>query len=367
MMGKISRQMLSLYAACSTFIVVLLTLFSYFHSIKQKNWMLELLQRRIFYIPLIFHMVLISLLVGLSTFLLVSIVQKAQYGRIEEKLRLLARGSYDSPIITKSVPHASNDQYIGEVDQDILKIRTKLLEMSKELQLLNSRPQLMDGETKEEILEAERHRLARELHDSVSQQLFAAMMMLSALNEQAQRSETPEMFRKQLVTVTDIINASQSEMRALLLHLRPVSLEGKSLRKGIEQLLKELQTKIKIELTWDVEDVHLNNSIEDHLFRIVQELLSNTLRHAKAKELEVYLHQVDKNVLLRLIDDGVGFDMNENDNKAGSYGLKNIRERVAGMGGIVKIISFKGQGTSVEIKVPVIKEEITSDQSNVSG
>ncbi|MFK4567583.1 sensor histidine kinase [Enterococcus sp. UD-01] len=367
MIGRISRQMLSLYAAFSTFIVILITLFSYFHSIKQKNWMLELIQRRIFYIPLIFHMLLISLLIGLFTFLLVSIVQKSQYGKIEEKLRLLARGSYESPLIVKSVPHADNDQFIDEVDQDIIRIRTKLLAMSKELQLLNSRPQLMDGETKEEILEVERHRLARELHDSVSQQLFAAMMMLSALNEQAQKSETPEMFRKQLVMVTDIINASQSEMRALLLHLRPVSLEGKSLRQGIEQLLKELQTKIKIELTWDVEDVHLNNSIEDHLFRIVQELLSNTLRHAKAKELEVYLNQVDDNVLLRLIDDGVGFDMSENENKAGSYGLKNIRERVAGMGGIVKIISFKGQGTSVEIKVPVIKEEVTSDQSNVSG
>ena len=137
--------------------------------------------------------------------------------------------------------------------------------------------------------------------------------------------------------------------------------------KGIEQLLKELQTKIKIELIWDVEDVHLNSSIEDHLFRIVQELLSNTLRHAKAKELEVYLHQVDKNVLLRIVDDGVGFDMKEQSNKAGSYGLNNIRERVVGMGGTVKIISFKGQGTSVEIKVPVIKEETASDQSNVSG
>lgn len=130
------------------------------------------------------------------------------------------------------------------------------------------------------------------------------MMMLSALNEQAQRTETPEPYRKQLAMVAEIINASQSEMRALLLHLRPISLEGKSLRKGIEQLLKELQTKIKIELIWDVEDVHLNSSIEDHLFRIVQELLSNTLRHAKAKELEVYLHQVDKTcycVLLMMV------------------------------------------------------------------
>ena len=350
MTDRISRRMISLYASLSTFIVILITLFSYFHSIKQNRWLLELLQRKVFYLPLIVHIVLISLLIGLLTFLLISLVQKGQYGRIEEKLRLLANGNYESPVLNKPTTSENQDHYLTEVEQDIWSIKNKLLEMSKELQLLNSRPQLMDGQTKEEILENERHRLARELHDSVSQQLFAAMMMLSALNEQAQRTETPEPYRKQLAMVAEIINASQSEMRALLLHLRPISLEGKSLRKGIEQLLKELQTKIKIELIWDVEDVHLNSSIEDHLFRIVQEL-----------------HQVDKNVLLRIVDDGVGFDMKEQSNKAGSYGLNNIRERVVGMGGTVKIISFKGQGTSVEIKVPVIKEETASDQSNVSG
>ncbi|MGC6769625.1 sensor histidine kinase [Enterococcus sp. LJL128] len=366
---KISRQMLAIYASLSTFLVVVFTLFSYFYSTRQKDWLLELFRRKVFYIPFFFHILLISLLVGLITFLLISIVQKAQYGKIEEKLRLLAAGNYDSPLLAKRIPHPESDAYVGEIDTDMGKIRAKLLEMSKELQLLNSRPQIVDGETREEILEAERHRLARELHDSVSQQLFGAMMLISALNEQAQKSEAPEMamFKKQLAIVGDIINASQSEMRALLLHLRPVSLEGKSLKKGIEQLLKELQTKIKIELTWDVEDVCLNNSIEDHLFRIVQELLSNTLRHAKAHELEVYMHQVNDSVLLRLVDDGVGFDTNENENKAGSYGLKNIRERVAGMGGTIKIISFKDQGTSVEIKVPVIKEELVDDQSNAGG
>jgi NarL family two-component system sensor histidine kinase LiaS len=364
MSGRISRKMLSLYAALSTFLVVLVTLFSYFHSIKQTNWILELFQRKIFYIPLFVHILLISFLIGLITFLLISIVQKSQYDLIEEKLRLLASGNYESPLIKKSTAQSKNERYVNEVEQDILAISNKLLAMSKELQILNSRPQIVDGQTREEILESERHRLARELHDSVSQQLFAAMMLLSALNEQAQRTEAAEPYRKQLAMVAEIINTSQSEMRALLLHLRPISLEGKSLKKGIEQLLKELENKIKIELTWDIEDVHLNNSIEDHLFRIVQELLSNTLRHAKAKELEVYLNQVDTNVLLRLVDDGVGFDMNEQANKAGSYGLSNIRERVAGMGGTVKIISFKGQGTSVEIKVPVIKEEATSDQSN---
>ena len=76
------------------------------------------------------------------------------------------------------------------------------------------------------------------------------------------------------------------------------------------------------------------------------------MRHAKAEELEVYLHKVGQNVLLRVIDDGVGFDTSEQN--AGSYGLMNIKERVASVGGTCKIISFKGQGTSVEIKIPII-------------
>ena len=80
---------------------------------------------------------------------------------------------------------------------------------------------------------------------------------------------------------------------------------------------------------------------------------TNSIR-AKANELEVYLHKINNNLLLRVIDDGTGFNMNET--KTGSYGLNNIRERVAGIGGTVKIISFKGQGTSIEIKVPLIKE-----------
>lgn len=65
-----------------------------------------------------------------------------------------------------------------------------MIEVSSELQIVTSRPQYVDGQTKEEILELERHRLARELHDSVSQQLFAAMMMMSALTEQAEKRDT---------------------------------------------------------------------------------------------------------------------------------------------------------------------------------
>ncbi|MGN8981537.1 sensor histidine kinase [Enterococcus villorum] len=354
MISKLSKAMMAVYASAASFLIILFSLFTYFYANNQRHWWRALLSARLLYVPLIFHLFAIALGVGLMVFFVISIIQKAKYGKIEEKLRALSAGNYESNRLSEPIPRAVDDIYVQNIDQEITKIKEKMVEVSSELQIVTSRPQYVNGQTKEEILELERHRLARELHDSVSQQLFAAMMMMSALTEQAEKTDSSEMFRKQLRMVTDIINASQSEMRALLLHLRPVNLEGKRLKQGIEQLLKELQNKIQISLKWEIEDVKLSNSIEDHLFRIVQELLSNTLRHAKANELEVYLHKINNNLLLRVIDDGTGFNMNEN--KTGSYGLNNIKERVSGIGGTVKIISFKGQGTSIEIKVPLIKE-----------
>ena len=229
--------------------------------------------------------------------------------------------------------------------QETAKIAEMQEQFVQNLQQISSRPEYIGEETKEEIIELERHRIARELHDSVSQQLFAAMMMLSAMNEQLSPA-----IQQQLALVEKVINDSQSEMRALLLHLRPISLENKTLVQGIESLLRELTTKVQLSLHWELDEVTLPSTFEDHLFRIVQELVSNTLRHAKAKQLEVFLKQKDDYIILKLVDDGIGFDTSVS--KAGSYGLKNIEERVAGMGGQCKIISIANQGTIIEIKIP---------------
>ncbi len=243
---------------------------------------------------------------------------------------------------------------VQQVYKQIDRLRDKMKAQTILTQKLASDRAESTGQTKEAILSEERHRIARELHDSVSQQLFAAMMLLSALNEQSEKSATPAM-QKQLKMVESIVNESQSEMRALLLHLRPTQLEGKSLKTGIEQLLKELTTKLPIEVEWQIEDISLQKGIEDHLFRIVQELLSNTLRHSKAKLLEVRLVTMDNLAVMKVVDDGVGFDM---DNvRQGSYGLQNMRERVAEFGGTIKIISFPGRGTSVEIKIPLVAKK----------
>lgn len=230
------------------------------------------------------------------------------------------------------------------------KIQRNMAEQAKISQkLANEKAEDIENRM-QEIVSQERNRLARELHDSVSQQMFAASMMMSAITETQQDPEDRQ--AKQLKMVEEMIHQSQLEMRALLLHLRPAALKGKSLQEGIEELLVELLQKVSMEIEWKVESFPLDKGVEDHLFRILQEAVSNTLRHSKSQNLEVLLIQRDDYAILRVADDGVGFDVEES--KAGSYGLQNMYERAAEVGGSMKIISVKNKGTRLEVKVPII-------------
>ena len=96
--------------------------------------------------------------------------------------------------------------------------------------------------------------------------------------------------------------------------------------------------------------ISVEKGIEDHLFRILQESVSNTLRHAKATILEVLLIKRDGFIILRVTDDGIGFDVDEN--KASSYGMQNMYERAVEIGGNLKMVSLKNKGTSLEVKIP---------------
>ena len=214
--------------------------------------------------------------------------------------------------------------------------------------LANERSEVQEKRI-QEIVSQERNRLARELHDSVSQQLFGASMLMSTINESPISNEQQA---KQLKLVEDMIQQSQLEMRALLLHLRPVPLKGKSLKEGMEELLVELLQKVPMSITWKVEEVKVDKGVEDQLFRILQESLSNTLRHSKAHSVEVRLFEREGMIILIVSDDGIGFDVQ--DSKLGSYGLQNMHERALEVGGTLKIESVKNKGTRLEVKVPVI-------------
>ena len=294
---------------------------------------------------------LLILFFGFVTAAVMLILNRQAERKISEQLLMIQKAKHrlvkeeDSPNwIMEATVVDLNDFY-----EQTAALSERLEKLSLEVQQLGSKPQFLGTETKEQVIQEERRRIARELHDSVSQQLFAAMMMISALNERADKFDEKE--QKQLKMIEHVLSQAQSEMRALLLHLRPISLESKSLKSGIEGLLVELQTKVQMKIHWDIEDVKLPEGVEDHLFRIAQELLSNTLRHSHATTLEVYLRQLDSTVLFEIEDNGVGF--NSEEILPGSYGINNMKERVQGLGGQVRIVSFPNQGTTIEIKIPL--------------
>ena len=206
----------------------------------------------------------------------------------------------------------------------------------------------------EAIIEKERKRIARDLHDTVSQELFAAHMILSGVSQQALKLDREKM-QTQLQSVTAILETAQKDLRVLLLHLRPVELEQKSLVEGIQILLKELEDKSDLKVAFKQNVTKLPKKIEEHIFRILQELISNTLRHAQASCLDVYLYQTNVELQLKVVDNGIGFQLGSLDDL--SYGLRNIKERVEDMAGTVQLLTAPKQGLAVDIRIPLLDKE----------
>ncbi|MGX7348823.1 sensor histidine kinase [Dolosicoccus paucivorans] len=309
----------------------------------------QLWQIRFFHLPfsLILTLLIISIALVTATFTLSQAVHP--YETIRAQLNWLMLGQYDHPIFTNPPTKRAWD-LSEEMTHDIGLLKDKMQQMAFDLQEFSAAPTFVGEDTREEIIEQERTRIARELHDSVSQQLFAAMMLLATLNEQTDEEEQYDAIKPMLETTSTIVDQAQAEMRALLLHLRPVELQGKSLKEGITQLLQELDGRLPIKIHWDIVEVRLETGVEDHLFRIVQEAISNTLRHAKASELEVLMRKVGSQLELSIQDNGVGFDTSKT--FMASHGLNNIKERVESLGGDFKVTSQKGEGTVIKLSIP---------------
>lgn len=230
--------------------------------------------------------------------------------------------------------------------------------LSGKLNLLTEAVQKAENQSlvkEEEIIEKERKRIARDLHDTVSQELFAAHMILSGVSQQALKLDREKM-QIQLQSVAAILETAQKDLRVLLLHLRPVELEDKSLVEGIQILLKELEDKSDLKVSLKQNVSKLPKKIEEHIFRIIQELISNTLRHAQASCLDVYLYQTDVELQLKVVDNGIGFQLGSLDDL--SYGLRNIKERVEDMAGTGQLLTAPKQGLAVDIRIPLLDKEL---------
>ncbi|MUK89960.1 sensor histidine kinase [Ornithinibacillus sp. L9] len=302
-------------------------------------------------VPFIVYILFIPITIGAISGITTGIFWRQRFHKITRQLDELAKGQ---KVTFDEQPYKE----LITIQYQVQQVQEKIRKQTENAQRLATERANEREKSLQEIVVQERNRLARELHDSVSQQLFAASMMMSAINES--NSEMDSSTKKQLQLVEKMIHQSQLEMRALLLHLRPVALKGKALQEGIKELLLELQQKVPLKIDWKIEEFNVDKGVEDQLFRILQESVSNTLRHAEAQTLHVMLIERDDLIIFRIVDDGVGFDT-EKIRTTSSYGLSNMSERANEVGGTLKVISLPNQGTRLEVKVPSLRKKDESD------
>ncbi|MCA1059599.1 sensor histidine kinase [Rossellomorea aquimaris] len=239
---------------------------------------------------------------------------------------------------------------LGILSDELNQLAVFIQEQVKSLQrLADEKSELADQAHQAAVME-ERQRLARDLHDSVSQQLFALNMLSSAAHKSIGKdSEKIGVIVKQ---VADIAGKAQGEMRALLLHLRPIDLRGESLGEALSILIRELKEKTQIEIDATLEGIEdLSKGTETHMFRIIQESLSNILRHSEATRVKIATEKKGGYLSLYISDNGKGFDLKES--KMTSYGLQTMRERAEEIGGLFQIRSKEKEGTYIDLRIPV--------------
>jgi signal transduction histidine kinase len=196
----------------------------------------------------------------------------------------------------------------------------------------------------------ERQRLARELHDSVTQTLFSMSMVGDALPQIMERD--PERARERIARLNDLARGALAEMRALIFELRPESLEHEGLTAALEKQAAALRSRheLAVDLTLCPEP-DLPLEIKDDLYRIAREALHNVVKHANATHLSVLLVRSTDAITLAVSDDGAGFD--PSGDFPGHLGLRSMRERVARLGGQLVIESAPGRGTRIRARIPV--------------
>ncbi len=192
----------------------------------------------------------------------------------------------------------------------------------------------------------ERQRLARDLHDAVSQTLFSASLIAEVLPRLWERN--PDEGRKRLEEIRQLTRGALAEMRTLLLELRPAALVDADLGDLLRQLAESITGRARIPVTVEVEG-HCPPSAELKvaLYRIAQEALNNVAKHSEATQATVSLHCQSDKIELIIRDNGKGFDVNTR--SPSSLGLGIMQERAKGIDATVNITSQPGQGTTITV------------------
>ncbi|MBI3929266.1 MAG: PAS domain S-box protein [Armatimonadetes bacterium] len=223
--------------------------------------------------------------------------------------------------------------------------KSRAMELAEEL----GRRAEQEAAIEQRVVQQERQRLSRELHDSVSQSLYG--IGLGARTALALLSQDPSRIEEPLRYILTLAESGLSEMRALIHALRPETLESEGLMAALKRQVKSLAARYDLEIELKAEtEPDLPLSAKHEAFRVCMEALNNAVKHAEARHVTVSLRPLPGGLKVEVRDDGFGFDPEQR--KPEGIGLRSMRERVSRLGGSLQIESHPGEGTSVIAFLP---------------
>jgi len=210
-----------------------------------------------------------------------------------------------------------------------------------------------------EVQEKERLYIARELHDQASQTLTSLILGLGMLEKEV---DTSPSIQAKIAGLKEMTDQVLEELHRLAINLRPASLDHLGLTPALEQFIKsftqDTHLPIQFKTVGFCEDDRLPQDVETTLYRIVQEALTNVVRHAKASRADVVLERRDGSILVIVEDDGKGFDPSLA-RESGHLGVLGMQERAEMLGGTLTVESVPGMGTTLFVEVPYAHTNIT--------
>jgi len=281
-----------------------------------------------FFIIISLVMLMVTLPVGSVFGWLASRGLRKRLGTLSTAARAWSKGDFSA------APRDGSADEIGELTRN-------LNNMAEQLQtLLHARDELARVE--------ERNRLARDLHDTVKQQTYAARMQLSAAKNLLEAD--PKMAAEHLESALQLNRETQQELKLIIDELRPAALEGKGLAQALREYAARWQEHTGIQVTTTVSgERSLPLDVEQALYRVLQESLANIARHAEADSVGLSLSMVPERVTLVIADNGRGFDPNAV--SPNSLGLAGMKQRLTEVGGTLKVESTLAVGTTVNAEV----------------
>ena len=224
-------------------------------------------------------------------------------------------------------------------------------------ELAASREQLRAFATRlERVREEERTRIAREIHDELGQALTAVKMELAWLERHVSDAATggEAALRERLAATVVIVDSTMRAVRRIATELRPSVLDDLGLVPAVEWLAQDLRERsgLGVEVRVPPAGIEADGEQATALFRVLQEILTNVVRHAAARSVAVTLAEERGHVVLEVRDDGCGIAP-ERVRAAGALGILGMRERVAGAGGSLTIQGQPGIGTTITVRVPL--------------